>query len=180
MGWQGGGWQVSPAACTQQSGFLRIGCFYNRRYRMAAIRTGTAWRVVLVALVTMSGCVRTPPEQKLREALTSLQASVETRDASALEHWLAADFVGPEGLDREGARRLAHLMFLRHRDIGANLGPPQVTIQDRHATVRFTAALTGGTGGILPDAASVHDVDTAWRMEGGEWRLISAQWTERL
>ena len=143
-------------------------------------RLGSAWVVVLVALVTMSGCVRTPPEQKLRETLMALQASVEARDASALEESLAADFVGPEGLDRAGARRLAQLMFLRHRDFGATLGPPQISIRNQHAIVRFTAALTGGAGGILPDAASVHEVQTAWRMEGSEWHLISAQWTPRL
>ena len=147
---------------------------------MHAIPRATAWLVVLVAAMTIPGCVRTPPEQQLRESVTSLQASVQTRDASGLEEWLAADFVGPDGLDRHGARRLAQLMFLRHRDIGARLGPLQVTMQDNHASVRFTAALTGGTGGVLPDAVNAYDVDTAWRIEGGEWRLISAQWVPRL
>lgn len=147
---------------------------------MLGTRRAGALIVVLAALVMQAGCTRTPPEQQLREALTALQASVEARDASALEKVLASDFVGPDGLDRDGARRLAGLMFLRHRDIGATLGPPRISIQDQHASVRFTAALTGGGGGILPDAASVHDVETAWRMEGGEWRLISAQWTPRL
>ena len=147
---------------------------------MHAIPRATAWIVVLVAAMTILGCARTPPEKKLRESVTSLQASVQMREASGLEEWLAADFVGPDGLDRPGARRLAQLMFLRHRAIGARLGPLQVTMQDNHASVRFTAALTGGTGEVLPDAASVYEVDTAWRMEGGEWRLISAQWVPRL
>lgn len=145
-------------------------------------RTGGS-TALLIALATVSivlGCARTPPEQKLREALTSLQTSVEERDMSGLEEALAVDFVGPEGLDRNGARRLAQLTFLRHRDIGVRLGPPKVSLQDRHATASFPAALTGGTGGVLPDAISVYDVDTAWRMEEGEWRLISASWTPRL
>ena len=145
-----------------------------------AIRKASTWIVVLAILLMQPGCARTPPEQKLREALTSLQVSLEARDASALEKVLASDFVGPDGLDRDGARRLAQLMFLRHRDIGATLGPPRIAIQDQHATVSFTAALTGGAGGMLPDAASVHDVETAWRMEGNDWRLINAQWTPRL
>lgn len=133
-----------------------------------------------VALAMSVGCTRTPPEEKLRDALTTLQASVEARDASAMEAWLAADFVGPDGLDRAGTRRLAQLMFLRHREIGAQLGPPRIAIQGGHATVRFTAALMGGQGGALPDTANLYDVETAWRIEGGEWRLISAQWTPRL
>lgn len=147
---------------------------------MSAPRKTATCLLVLIAAMAAWGCARAPPEQQLREALTSLQASVEARDASAVEEMLAADFVGPEGLDRAGARRLAQLLFLRHRDIGATLGPPQVTIQQQHATVGFTAALSGGSGAVLPDAVSVYDVRTAWRIEGGQWRLISAQWTPRL
>ena len=147
---------------------------------MSCTRRAFALLVVLATLALLPGCTRTPPEQKLREALMSLQASVEERDVSAIQETLASDFVGHDGMDREGAGRLARLMFLRHRDIGATLGPPRISIQNEHATVRFTAALTGGAGGIMPDAATVHDVETAWRMEGGEWRLISAQWTPRL
>lgn len=142
---------------------------------------GNAALLIAMAIVSIvAGCARTPPEQKLRDALTSLQTSVEEHDMSGLEEALAADFVGPDGLDRKGARRLAQMTFLRHRDIGVRLGPPKVSLQDHHATVSFPAALTGGAGGVLPDAASVYDVDTAWRMEEGEWRLISASWTPRL
>lgn len=147
---------------------------------MSAITRTTAGGVVVVAALWTQGCARALPEQKLREAMASLQAAVETRDASALEARLATDFVGPDGLDRDGARRLAQLTFLRHRDIGASLGPPRIKIQQRHATVGFTAVLTGGAGGMLPDAANAYEVQTAWRMQGNEWRLISAQWTPRL
>ena len=139
-----------------------------------------AWLTVLTVLALQAGCARPPPEQQLRTALTSLQASIEARDASALEATLASDFVGQDGLDRDGARRLAMAMFLRHRDVGARIGPPRITLMGQHARVQFTAALTGGAGGILPDAARVFDVETAWRMEDGDWRLISAQWAPRL
>ena len=147
---------------------------------MLETRGTIAWMVMLATWLLLAACAKTPPEQKLRDALTSLQSSIETRDASALEATLASDFVGQDGMDRDGARQLARVMFLRHRDIGATLGPPRIDLQDQHATVRFTAALTGGAGGILPDAARLYEVETAWRMEGGDWRLISAQWTPRL
>ena len=147
---------------------------------MAGNFRAVALTLILAAWMLLPGCARTPPEQQLRDALTTLQASVEARDVSAIETTLAGDFVGQDGLDRDGARRLAQLVFLRHRDIGVTLGPPRVDIQDQHATMHFTAALTGGAGGLLPDAASVYDVDTAWRIEGGQWRLISAQWQPRL
>ena len=41
-------------------------------------------------------------------------SSIERRDGSALQESLADDFIGPDGLDRDGARRTAQLMFLRY------------------------------------------------------------------
>ncbi|MEG3190983.1 nuclear transport factor 2 family protein [Lysobacter sp. D1-1-M9] len=127
-------------------------------------------------LSLLLGCSRTPPEQQLRESLGQLQAVLEGRDASAMSEWLAEDFVGPDGMDRDAARRLARVMFLRHRDVGVTLGPLDVALQEGHATVRFTAAVSGGSGRILPDSARVYEVETGWRMVNGEWRMTSVRW----
>ena len=128
----------------------------------------------------LAGCARTPPEQALRETIAELEAAVEDRDAAAVEAQLAEDFIGPEGLDRDGARRLAQLLFLRYRSADATLGPLEIALQDRHATVRFTAALTAGAGGFLPESGQVYQVETGWRLEDDEWRLVSAAWNPRL
>lgn len=130
----------------------------------------------------LSGCARTAPEQALRDSVSALQEAVEQRDASAVQDWLAEDFVGPHGMDRDGARRLAALTFLRRRDVGVSLGPLGVSMstQQDHATVRFTAALTAGAGGALPATARVYDVETGWRNQEGDWRLTSARWTPKL
>jgi hypothetical protein len=138
------------------------------------------WLILVLAATWTVGCARTPPEQELREAMSALQVAIETRDAGRVDEWLADDFIGPEGLDRAGARRLAQAMFLRHRDVGANLGPIELMLQEDHATVRFSAALTGGSGTLIPDAARIYDVETGWRRDQGEWRLTSARWTPRL
>jgi hypothetical protein len=53
-------------------------------------------------------------------------------------------------------------------------------MQPGHATVRFEAALTGGSGNVLPDAARLYGVETGWRLDDGEWRLTSASWKPRL
>lgn len=132
-----------------------------------------------VAWLLLAACSR-PPEQALRDTMQSLQLAMEQRDASQVEDYLADDFVGPGGMDRDGARRLAALTFLRHRDVGVTLGPLDVSVLQEHATVRFTAALTGGSGRALPDAARLYQVETGWRLEGGDWRLTSARWTPQL
>ncbi|MCI4567031.1 nuclear transport factor 2 family protein [Lysobacter sp. CFH 32150] len=135
---------------------------------------------ILALWVGTAGCARTPPEQALRETVAELEAAVGERDAAAVEAQLAEDFIGPDGLDKTGARRLAQALFFRYRSTGATLGPLEIALQDRHATVRFTAALTAGAGGLLPESGQVYEVETGWRLEDDEWRLVSAQWKERL
>ncbi len=106
-----------------------------------------------------------------------MQAAIEARDVSQVRDLLADDFIGPDGMDRGGAARLAQLTFMRHRDIGvAIVGPLELTISDDRASVRFDAALAGGSGGLLPDRARIYNVETGWRLHGDEWRLVSATW----
>ena len=108
------------------------------------------------ALLALAGCRKPAPEQALRDTISRMRAAVEARDADALVEPLADDFIGPEGMDRTGARRMAQLLFLRNGKVGATLGPLDVQVQGQGATVRFTAAITGGSGGLLPDSAQVY------------------------
>lgn len=150
-------------------------------------RTGAgsagAWTVgalACVLLVLLAGCSRPEPEQALRASLASVQESIESRDAGALRRYLADDFIGPNGMDRDQARRTAALYMMQHQSVGLTFGPLDVQMQESHATVRFRAALTGGSGRLLPDRANAYTVETGWRMEGGEWRITSARWTPAL
>jgi hypothetical protein len=138
--------------------------------------------VAFALVLALSYCARSTPEQRLRQAVASLQSGIEARDAGAIKRVLADDFVGPGGMDRTAAVRLAQLTFLQHNDIGASLGPLQVQFfpsaqAPDHASVRFSAMLTGGSAAMLPDEAQVYQVQTGWRREGDAWLLISATWT---
>lgn len=136
--------------------------------------------VVCASLAILAACgAAAPPEQRLRTAMRELQASIESRDAAAIEARLSRDFIGPDGLDRASARRLASASFLRYRDVGLTLAAVDPKVQGDHATVSFTAALSGGSGRPLPEAARLYQVETGWREEDGEWRITSAQWQAR-
>lgn len=139
----------------------------------------TCVAVLMLVLGLLSGCSRTAPEQALRNTIATLQSSIEQRDGSALQKLLADDFIGPDGLDRDGARRTAQLMFLRYPDVGVSLGPLEVDLKEEYATVRFSAVLTGGAG-VLPASGQLYDVETGWRLVDGEWRLVNANWKPRL
>ena len=146
---------------------------------IAKSRVDGLFCVLLMAVLALAGCSRTPPEERLRATIDGLQQAVEQHDGAALQKAIAEDFIGPDGLDRDGARRMAQVMFLRYRDVGVNLGPLDIELHDQHATVRFTAALTGGAG-VLPESGQLYNVETGWRLEGGEWRLVNADWKSRL
>ncbi len=130
-----------------------------------------------IALMLAAGCSRPAPEEALRNAVAGVQASIEERDAGALRRYLAEDFIGPNGMDRDQARRTAALYMMQHQAVGLTMGPLDVELQEPHATVRFRAALTGGSGRLLPDRANFYQVETGWRMEGGDWKITSARWT---
>lgn len=147
------------------------------RRRLPAV--APAW--LAVVLVVLTGCSTPPPEEALRAQVSRLELAIEAREPGAVADLLADDFAGPEGMDRSAARRLAQLSFMRHRDVGLALGPLDIALQGSdHATVRFTAALTGGSGGWLPERGRLYRVETGWRRDGGDWSMTSATWERDL
>ena len=70
---------------------------------------------------------------------------------------------------------MARLYFLRFRQIGLLAGPLTVEMSAGRARVAFNAVLSGGQG-LLPDQAQAYQVDSSWRLDGGDWRMIALQW----
>ena len=135
----------------------------------------------MLALAFVAGCSRTSPEQAVRDRIESLQDAVDARDAGDVADMLADDFIGNDGLDKQGARQLAAGTFLRYRDVSAKLGPATVELRgERDAVASFTVLATGGSGGLLPDSGQVYQVETGWRLVDGEWKLLSASWKPKL
>ena len=148
--------------------------------RGAAVARAGAIAAAGIVLALVMGCARPAPEEALRNAVAGVQQSIEERDAGALRRYLAADFIGPNGMDRDQARRTAALYMMQHQSVGLTMGPMDIDLQEPHATVRFSAALTGGSGRLLRDRANLYQVETGWRMEGGDWKITSAKWTRAL
>lgn len=134
----------------------------------------------LLLALALAACARTPPEQAVRRQVEALQHAIEARDAGAIDGILAEDFIGNDGMDKRQARHMAAAMFIRYRNVGVNIGPLRLRMDgENRATVDFTAVATGG-GGALPENGQVWDVTTGWRLDGSDWRLVSAEWKPRL
>ena len=133
-----------------------------------------------LSVLLLSACTRTPPEQAVRQQVELLQHAIEARDAAAVEAVLATDFIGNDGMDKRQVRRMATAMFLRYRNTGISIGPLQLRMQgESRATVDFTAVATGGDG-ALPENGQIWNVKTGWRLDGDDWRLVSAEWQSKL
>lgn len=130
-------------------------------------------------LLLLAACSTEPPEAALRARIDGMQVAAEARDSAAVAEAMSEEFVGPEGMDRDAFRRYLAVIWMRNREVGVQLGPLDVTLLGEGARVEFTAAATGGEG-WLPDRAQVYRVKTGWRLEDGEWMLVSASWEPSL
>lgn len=136
---------------------------------------------LLCAAIGLVGCHRTPDEQRIRHAVGVMQQALEQRHPRGFMAHVADDFVGNEGaFDRDRLRNLLRVQVLRSEKIGIMLGPIDVALRDGRATVDFTATLTGGSGGLLPEHGAVYTIKSSWKREYGDWRVYNASWQRKL
>ena len=137
------------------------------------------WLPALALAILLMACTRTPPEQRLREQLSAMQAALEDRRPGDFIEGVAADFTGDGGMDRAALQHLVRAQVLANADIGLALGPAEIELQGDRATVRFSAVASGGSGRFLPERAQAYQVTSGWRDEDGNWRLYYAEWKAR-
>lgn len=133
------------------------------------------WGLIVLGL---AACVREPPEQRLRQTVVAMQEAVESGDAGDFMGSVSPDFVGNNGLDRDGLERMLKAQLLLNSKVGLQTGPLTVQMGEAldTATVRFTVLMVGGSGRFLPERGQMQEVVSGWRDEKGQWRVYSAQW----
>jgi len=115
----------------------------------------------------------------LRDTIAQMQSAGETGDVDALFDPIAEDFSGSEGMDRTRFKRYVTFMRMRQKQVGVTLGPIDVKLFGDRAQASFTATITGGAG-FLPNQAQIYDIETGWRLDGADWKLINARWKPKL
>lgn len=154
----------------------------ERRYTaaMRAIRILPALAWVTFVLLG-AACSRTPDDQRIRQTIAAMQQAMEQRDPRAFMTHVADDFVGNEAeFDREALHNLLRAEVLRNDAIGVTLGPLDIDLQGDRATVRLTATVTGGSGGLLPEHGAIYTIRSGWRRQGRDWLCFSAEWKQEL
>jgi len=135
--------------------------------------------LALALFSLLPGCKHAPPERALRDTISKMQAAGESGDIDALLEPIAEDFSGEQGMDRKAFRRYITFMRMRQSKVGATLGPIDVKLFGDRASATFTATITGGPG-MMPTQVQVYDIETGWRLEGSDWKLINAKWQPKL
>lgn len=133
------------------------------------------------ALLSLSGCHRTPDEQRIRNAITAMAQALEHGQPRDFMASVAEDFTGNDGnFDRTSLHNLLRAEVLRNGKLGVILGPIDVELQGDRATVHNTATFTGGAGGFLPERGAVYTFSSGWKREGSKWLCYNASWQQKL
>lgn len=136
--------------------------------------------VLLASVALLVACARSDPERELRETIAAMAAAIESRDPGAFLEALAEDFTRESGaFGKHDAKRVLAGALLRHERIGVTAVVTAVRIEGERARATVRVVATGGAG-LLPESGRTWQVDSAWRREGGRWRVFNADWREGL
>ena len=117
----------------------------------------------------------------MRAVIAEMEEAGEAGERGRFMDHVTDDFRGQGGeMTREDFRAYMVLQWNRNQRLHAQLFPVTVhAIGDDEARAEFRVLVTGGRG-LIPEEGQLYDVETWWRLEGGEWRLSAANWTVAL
>lgn len=123
----------------------------------------------------------TDDETRIRRTLDEMVAAIEDGDIGDFMDPIASDFLGGDGrLDRRALALFARRERLARDSVSVRRIDTSVElVGERRARATFRALATGGSG-LLPDEGRFWFVETGWRRDGDEWKLVSANWKPAL
>ena len=138
---------------------------------------------MMLFVVLLSACSPPEgPEQAIRTSIDELETALAERSPGTIMDTLAESFLGGRdgelNLDREGAKKMLGVYFLRYHRIRVVVSQVEVTLDPYEpalAQARATVALAGGER-LLPNSAGVYQVESHWRKFDGEWQITRLQW----
>lgn len=138
--------------------------------------------IVFWLVLALSACgSELDNETRIERTLVAMTEALEQGDISDFMAPVADDFVAVNGrLDRRALGLLVRRERLAREAIDIQRLDTRVEIfsndgENARAVASFRALATGGTG-LLPDEGRFWKVETGWRLDDGDWRLISAEW----
>jgi hypothetical protein len=134
---------------------------------------------VLLALA-LAACGRGDPERELRATIESMAKAIEQRDPGGFLDAVADDFSRESGaFGKQDVTRVLAGVYLRNERIDLAAVVTEVRIEGQRAFAKVRVVATGGAG-LLPERGQAWEFDSAWRRDGGRWKVFNAEWREGL
>jgi ketosteroid isomerase-like protein len=131
-----------------------------------------------LALALGAGCGRSDPEREIRATVARMAQSVEKRDPAAFLDAVAEDFSRESGaFGKQDVKRTLLGAYLRNEKIVVSAVVTDVRIEGDRASAKVRVIATGGAG-LLPERGQTWDFDSAWKRDGGQWKVFNAEWRE--
>lgn len=133
---------------------------------------------VAVISLALSACGPTgPDEERIRDEIRGMAQALADSDVRGVLSPLADDFAGVTwDLDQRGARLLLQRELRAHEQLRARVIDIDVEMRgESRAVASFQVVLTGGSG-LIPDTGRWYRVESGWRLDGNDWKLVSAEW----
>jgi hypothetical protein len=125
-------------------------------------------------------CTRSNPERELRDTIAGMAAAIGKREPGPFLDGLADDFTRESGaFGKQEAKRMLAGILLRNERISLTAVVTDVRIDGERAFAKVRVVATGGAG-LLPERGQTWEFDSAWRHDGGRWKVFNAEWREGL
>lgn len=132
--------------------------------------------IILLPLVLLVSCY-VDEVGRIRDTLTSLQASVENRQPREFASYLAEGFEDQQGRNAQAIRGYLAGLFLRNASIHVFIANVDIRLDGDTATSSCLVTVTGGQG-LIPERMRRIVLLLEWRKDAGNWKVYRANWHE--
>jgi hypothetical protein len=131
----------------------------------------------LLALLLVACSEKLSVDQQIIATLRNMEYAAEEGEHFEFMSYVADSFSGQQGsMDRREFHRFMIFQINQNRRLQAQFLPIYVQeTGENQASAHFRILVTGG-GGLLPDRGQLFAVETHWLRDGGDWKLIAADW----
>ena len=144
---------------------------------------GLGLALALAALAALPGCARetADPEAEIRALVDAGERAAEARDLDAIMALVSGEYAAPDGRTRRDLSLYVQGLLALHPRLGLFVRVESVELQGpEHARAAVRVAAVGSRGAAAGGlAADSRLVDLGLRRDGGEWRVVSARWSDR-
>jgi ketosteroid isomerase-like protein len=142
-------------------------------------------RLAAAVLCAAAAACGSPPsaEDEIRATFEAAERAAEARDTGAVLDLVAPDFSDAQGRDRDELRQLVRGWFVLHPSVALVTRVESLELESpEHARASLTVGLLGQRGQpeALDYAADLQTIDVVLRRDGGEWRIVRAEWRSAL